>query len=219
MARPDKQTTVIVAHQFETLEQQFDADLLGMWLFLVTEALLFSGAFLALAVYYHLYYDAFSAAAKELHWLLAGFNSAILLTSGLAVALAEQAAEEHKRRLTLLWLSATIALGVTFLCLKGYEYYMEYRAGLMPFLDQPFAFSGPDPHNAMLFYNFYFALTGLHALHMIIGLGALLVMLVLGYRWRESARVARQVRIAGLYWAFVDIVWVMVYCSLYLIGR
>lgn len=219
MTRPDKQTTVIVAHQFETLEQQFDADLLGMWLFLVTEALLFSGAFLALAVYYHLYYDAFSAAAKELHWLLAGFNSVILLTSGLAVALAEQAAEEHKRRLTLWWLSATIALGITFLCLKSYEYYKEYHAGLMPFLDQPFAFAGPDPHNAMLFYNFYFALTGLHALHMMIGLGALLVILVLSYRWRESSRVARQVRIAGLYWAFVDIVWVLVYCSLYLIGR
>ena len=219
MTRPNNQTTVIVAHQFETLEQQFDADLLGMWLFLVTEALLFSGAFLALAVYYHQYYDTFSAAARELHWLLAGFNSVILLTSGLAVALAEQAADQHRRRLTLWWLSATIALGVAFLGLKGYEYYMEYRAGLVPFLDQPFAFSGPDPHNAMLFYNFYFAITGLHALHMIIGLMVLLVMLVLTYRWRESARVARQVRIAGLYWAFVDIVWVLVYCSLYLLGR
>ena len=95
---------------------------------------------------------------------------------------------------------------------------MEYRAGLVPFLDQPFAFSGPDPHNAMLFYNFYFAITGLHALHMIIGLMVLLVMLVLTYRWREGARVARQVRIAGLYWAFVDIVWVLVYCSLYLLA-
>ena len=134
-------------------------------------------------------------------------------------ALAEQAADQHRRRLTLWWLSATIALGVAFLGLKGYEYYMEYRAGLVPFLDQPFAFSGPDPHNAMLFYNFYFAITGLHALHMIIGLMVLLVMLVLTYRWREGARVARQVRIAGLYWAFVDIVWVLVYCSLYLLGR
>ena len=130
MTRPNNQTTVIVAHQFETLEQQFDADLLGMWLFLVTEALLFSGAFLALAVYYHQYYDTFSAAARELHWLLAGFNSVILLTSGLAVALAEQAADQHRRRLTLWWLSATIALGLAFLGLKGYEYYMEYRAGL-----------------------------------------------------------------------------------------
>ncbi len=219
MTRPDNQTTVIVAHQFETLEQQFDADLLGMWLFLVTEALLFSGAFLALAVYYHQYYDTFSAAAKELHWLLAGFNSVVLLTSGLAIALAEQAAEEQRRRPTLLWLTVTIVLGVLFLALKSYEYYSEYQAGLMPFVDQPFAFSGPNPHNAMLFYNFYFALTGLHALHMIIGLCALLVVLVLGYRWRENARVARQVRIAGLYWAFVDIVWVLVYCSLYLIGR
>jgi len=109
MTRPNNQTTVIVAHQFETLEQQFDADLLGMWLFLVTEALLFSGAFLALAVYYHQYYDTFSAAARELHWLLAGFNSVILLTSGLAVALAEQAADQHRRRLTLWWLSATWA--------------------------------------------------------------------------------------------------------------
>ena len=142
-----------------------------------------------------------------------------LMAASLAVALAEQAADQHRRRLTLWWLSATIALGVAFLGLKGYEYYMEYRAGLVPFLDQPFAFSGPDPHNAMLFYNFYFAITGLHALHMIIGLMVLLVMLVLTYRWREGARVARQVRIAGLYWAFVDIVWVLVYCSLYLLGR
>ncbi|MCH2559166.1 MAG: cytochrome c oxidase subunit 3 [Alcanivorax sp.] len=211
--------TVIVAHQFENLEQQFDADLLGMWLFLVTEALLFSGAFLALAVYYHQYHDTFSAAARELHWLLAGANSVILLTSGLAVALAEQAADQGRRRAALLGLLATIALGLVFLAIKGYEYHSEYQAGLMPFLQQPFAYDGPNPHNAMLFYNFYFVLTGLHAAHMVIGLAVLMVIAVLTWRWRDGARVARQVRIAGLYWAFVDIVWVLVYCSLYLVGR
>ncbi|MBM1144000.1 Cytochrome c oxidase subunit 3 [Alcanivorax sp. ALC70] len=211
--------TVIVAHQFENLEQQFDADLLGMWLFLVTEALLFSGAFLALAVYYYQYHDTFATASRELHWLLAGVNSVILLTSGLAVVLAEQAADQGRRRATLLGLLATIALGLVFLAIKGYEYHSEYQAGLIPFLQQPFAYDGPAPHNAMLFYNFYFVLTGLHAAHMVIGLAVLMVIAVLSWRWRDSARVARQVRIAGLYWAFVDIVWVLVYCSLYLIGR
>lgn len=211
--------TVIVAHQFENLEQQFDADLLGMWLFLVTEALLFSGAFLALAVYYHQYYDTFSAAARELHWLLAGVNSLVLLSSGLAVVLAEQAAEQGRRRGALIGLLVTIVLGLLFLAIKGYEYHSEYQAGLIPFLQQPFAYDGPNPHNAMLFYNFYFVLTGLHALHMVIGLMVLMVIAVLAWRWREGERVARQVRVAGLYWAFVDIVWVLVYCALYLVGR
>ncbi|WP_101676050.1 cytochrome c oxidase subunit 3 [Alloalcanivorax mobilis] len=219
MTSRSNRTTVIIAHQFESADQQLDADLLGMWLFLVTELLLFSGAFLAFSVYYHQYSEAFSAAAGELHWLLAGFNTALLLTSGLTVALAEQAAVENNRRATLGLLALTIALGLAFLALKGYEYHSEYRAGLIPFLDQPFAFDGPDPIHAMLFYNFYFTLTGLHALHMIIGLSAMGVILVSGYRWRDRHRVARQVRIAGLYWAFVDIVWVLVYTSLYLVGR
>lgn len=219
MNTPRKETTVIVAHQFETLEQQLDADLLGMWVFLVTEALLFSGAFLAFAVSYHLYFDTFSAAARELHWLIAGFNTVILLGSGLAIALAEHAAEFGRRRSTLLLVALTIALGLVFLAIKGYEYHSEYQAGLIPFLDQPFAFSGPNPHNAMLFYNFYFVLTGLHALHMVIGLGALSIVLFLCWRWRQPRRLARQVRIVGLYWAFVDIIWIVMYCALYLIGR
>lgn len=219
MTSHSDQATIIVAHQFENADQQLEADLLGIWLFLATEALLFSGAFLAFTVYYHQYPQAFSAASQELHWLLAGINTAILLTSGLTVALAEQTAQENNRRATLTLLSLTIALGLCFLAVKGYEYHAEYSAGLIPFLDRPFAYDGPDPLNAMLFYNFYFTLTGLHAVHMVIGLSVLTVILVLGYRWRDPHRVARQVRIAGLYWAFVDIVWVLVYTALYLVGR
>jgi cytochrome c oxidase subunit 3 len=144
-------------------------------------------------------------------------NTALLLTTGLTMALAERRASGGQRQATLLWLAATLLIGVVFLAIKGYEWHHEYTAKLMPVLGLPFDYPDANPQRAELFFNFYYVLTGLHALHMTIGLGLLATVGVLVWRWREPSRNARQVQISGLYWAFVDALWVVVYTLLYLL--
>ncbi len=114
-------------------------------------------------------------------------------------------------------LLGTIALGGVFLAVKAYEWHHEYSLGLMPVLGLAFEYPGEHAQAARMFFNFYYAMTGLHAAHMIGGLGLLMVIAVLVYRWRDPPRIARQVQISGLYWAFVDVVWIFVFTALYLL--
>lgn len=206
-----------LAEQFDDLEQQRRADIMGMWVFLATELLLFGGVFMGFGVYRWLYAEGFGHAAGELDLVLGGINTAILLTSGLTMALAERAVAAGLKRATLTMMGATLALGLVFLSIKGYEYYKEYTEQLVPLPGLVFGYEGPSPENAQMFFNFYFVMTGLHALHMAIGLAIIAVMIAIGSRWRQPDRFERQVRIVGLYWAFVDIVWVFVFTTLYLL--
>ncbi len=203
--------------QFDDLEQQRTTDVLGMWIFLATELLLFGGLFTSYAVLRWHDVDVFNKASHHLDLMLGSVNTAIILTSGLTMAISERLARAQRQRGTLTFLLATIFLGVIFLCLKGYEWHTEAMEGLSPILGLPFVFpDGPDGP-ARRFFSCYYALTGLHALHMTVGLGILSVVAVLVARWRRPGRIARQVRISGLYWAFVDIAWIFVYTSLYLL--
>lgn len=211
--------TAPVASQFETICQQRQADLLGMWLFLATEALLFGGAFMAYTVYHVQFGEAFTTAGSRLHWLLGGANTIVLLTSGLTMGVADQSALAGDRRGALRGMLLTIVLGCLFLVIKGYEYSLEITDHLLPVAGLPFEFDGAHPAGARLFYGFYLTLTGLHALHMTIGILVIASISVLAYRWRNPARVCRQVQLVGLYWAFVDIVWVFVYTALYLVNQ
>lgn len=205
------------AMQFATMEQQRHAGLLGMWVFLATELLLFGGLFGAFAVARMEHTPAFADAAHHLDLTLGSINTAILLSSGLAMALAEQAVKAHNRRLAMAMISMTIALGCVFLGIKGYEWYLEHHHHLMPVLGMTFEYPGVHGQAAEMFFNFYFTMTGLHATHMAIGILALLWVLVNVRRWQEADRVDRQVRTVGLYWAFVDVVWIFVFTSLYLL--
>lgn len=205
------------AEQFEAIGQQREAVLMGIWIFLATEILLFGAVFTGFYIYRIQFAPVFAEAATDLGLLLGSVNTAILLTSGLTMALTERAAFAERRRACLLLLAITIVLGVVFLGIKFYEWYKEYTHHLMPVLGLPFEYSGEHPRKAELFFNFYYLLTGLHAIHMTIGAGLLAVLLWLVARWRESGRVARQVQVMGLYWAFVDVVWVCIFTSLYLL--
>lgn len=211
----DKQFTL--AEQFEEPRQQTEADLLGMWVFVATEVLMFGGLFAGYAVYRLQLGQAFAAASTHLHLWLGAANTVVLLTSGVTMSLTEPAVRHGRRRRLLLLLTATMALGVLFLGIKGYEYSRELQAKLMPILGLPFEYPGAEPEKAQLFFNFYYAMTGLHALHMLVGLGLLAVMTCLAWRWRVPDRLARQIRIAGMYWAFVDIVWLFIFMALYLL--
>lgn len=206
-----------VAEQFNDIDQQIQSNLFGMWLFLSTELLLFGGVFAGFIVYRVIHGEAFAAAAGHLDLVLGSLNTAIILTSGLTMALAEQLIRASRRRATLFMLFATIALGAVFIGIKGYEWYHEYEHHLMPVLGLPFEFPGEHPRQAELFFNFYFTLTGLHGLHMLIGIGLLSVIAVLTWRWRDPPRIARQVQISGLYWAFIDVLWIIIFSLLYLL--
>lgn len=202
--------------QFDDMPQQVRAGLMGMWLFLVTELLLFGGLFAAFAVSRIQHPQVFAEAAHHLDLVLGAINTVLLLTSGLFMALSEKAVASGKRRAGAGFLLGTILLGVLFLGVKAFEWYKEFNHQLMPVLDLPFNYPGDQAPAAEMFFNYYFAMTGLHAAHMLLGIIALGVMAVLVLRWREPARLDRQTRILGMYWAFVDVIWIFVFTTLYL---
>ncbi len=208
--------STIDAH-FDDAAQQQHATLLGMWLFLATELLLFGGLFTAFVVLRVEHAQGFAEAARHLDLRLATVNTVMLLTSGLTMTLAERAVTSRRRGLALIFLAATLALGAVFLAIKGYEWHHEHQQQLMPIMGLPFDYPGAHPRAAQLFFDLYYAMTGLHAAHMLAGLGLLGVMLALVVRWRDHGRLARRTQVAGLYWAFVDVAWIFMFTLLYLL--
>lgn len=202
-----------VAHQFDDAAQQKEASNLGMWAFLATEVLFFGGLFAVYTVYRMLYYDAFVAGSQEMDVLLGAINTAVLLASSLTVALGVHAVQRGNNRGLVRFLGATIALGLVFLVIKGFEYSHKYTEGLIPGVR--FTFEGPD--HSELYFILYFVTTGLHALHMIIGIGIMTAMIIMTRRGRFSPEYYNPIEISGLYWHFVDIVWIFLYPLFYLI--
>ena len=201
-------------HQFDDLQQQEESATLGMWLFLGTEIMLFGGLFLGYAVYRLLYPEAWIQGSHENYIWIGTLNTAILLISSLTMALAVHGAEEERWRLSSYFLIATATLGAIFLGLKFYEYYLHYHHHVIP--GGEFHVEGTLAPQIELFMYFYFAMTGLHATHMTIGIGIVLVMAWLA--WHEKLAYHVPVEVSGLYWHLVDIIWVFLYPLLYLIG-
>jgi len=206
-----------LAHHFDTLEQQAETTTLGMWVFLVTEVLFFGGLFMVYTVYRSWYPTAFAAASHEMVVWAGTLNTAVLITSSLTMALAVNASQAGNRRLLLLFLVMTMALGCVFLGVKAFEYYTEFAEHHVP--GAGFEFEKEYFKPAQIFFSLYFVMTGLHALHMIIGLGIMTVMLIWSYRGVITREYYSPIEISGLYWHFVDIVWIFLFPLLYLIGR
>jgi cytochrome c oxidase subunit III len=210
--------TTAVAHQFDDAEQQRAVSTLGMWVFLAQEIMFFGGAFCAYVTYRALFPEAFGHASVHLDVHLGTFNTAVLIASSLSMALAVHAAQTDRRGRTIgAWLVVTMILGSTFLGVKGYEYAHKFHEGLVP--GPAFTYAGPDAAQAQLFFSIYFILTGLHALHMVIGIGLLAWLLREALRGRYDAAYHAPLENTGLYWHFVDIVWIFLFPLLYLIGR
>jgi cytochrome c oxidase subunit III len=207
-----------LAHQFDDLEQQKEASTLGMWVFLCTEVLFFGGLFLVYTVYRSLYPMEFAASSRELVVWAGTTNTFVLITSSLTMALAVHAAETGERRLLMMFLAVTMLLGCVFLGIKAFEYYREWMEHHIP--GAGFQFSEPRyASHAQIFFSLYFVMTGLHALHMLIGLGIMSVMLWWSWRGIVTKEYYSPIEISGLYWHFVDIVWIFLFPLLYLIGR
>ena len=209
------------------MEQQRDATTLGMWLFLVQEIMFFGGLFTVYLVYRLKYFSAFAAGSNTLDITWGGINTAILIGSSLTMALAVHAAQTGRRKLLVLFLGFTMLLGAGFLGVKAAEYHDKFKYDKIPGPsfkidlnrehDRPFV--GVDPGNAQLFFSLYFAMTGMHALHMVVGLGVLSVLLVKSWKGRFTPEYNSPVELTGLYWHFVDIVWIYLFPLLYLIDR
>jgi cytochrome c oxidase subunit 3 len=206
-----------LAHHFDSLDQQKDAATLGMWVFLVTEVLFFGGLFVTYLVYRAWYPEAFAAASHELDVVLGTINTAVLITSSLTMALAVHAAQLGQRSRLMMFLVLTMILGAAFLGIKSVEYYHKFVEHHVP--GPSFHFEGEYAAHAQIFFSLYFVMTGLHALHMIIGIGIMLVMLWWSWRGTITPEYASPIEISGLYWHFVDIVWIFLFPLLYLIGR
>jgi len=210
--------TTGLAHHFDDLDQQHKAGQLGMWLFLVTEIMFFGGLFAAYAIYRHLYPVAFAEGSHHLDMYIGTFNTIILIGSSVTMVLAVHAAQTGNRRAIVLFLILTILLGGVFLGIKAYEYHHKWTEGMIP--GEGFRHVGKqDPGHVQMFFIFYFVMTGMHALHMVIGVGLLAAAIYVVVKGKVTPRHYAQVDIAGLYWHFVDLVWIFLFPLLYLVDR
>jgi cytochrome c oxidase subunit III len=220
-----------LAHHFENLEQQHEAATLGMWLFLATELLIFGGLFLGYTVYRLAYPNEWAAASHALVVEIGAINTIVLLTSSLTMALGVRAAQVGNRRQLLVCLGLTALLGATFLGIKAYEYYVDYTERLVPnlaFEARDWAQGGEhapadphislDPAKVQLFFMFYYIMTGIHAVHLIIGIALMLVLMLLARRDLFSPLYYDPIEVGGLYWHFVDVIWIFLLPLLYLVA-
>jgi cytochrome c oxidase subunit 3 len=202
--------------QFATPEQQADVAAFGMWVFLATEVLFFGGLILGYAVYRSTYPEAFQEGSPHLDLLLGSINTAVLITSSLTMALAVHSAQEGRSRALIVFLLLTMLIGMGFLGIKGTEYVHKYHENLVPGLR--FDYRGPQAGQVELFLLLYFLMTALHALHLTVGIGILGVLVWLAWRGHFSADYYAPIETSGLYWHFVDLVWIFLLPLLYLIG-
>ena len=202
-----------IAHQFDDAAQQHESSMLGMWIFLATEIMFFGGLFAGYAAYRLMNAAAFEAASRHLDVVLGTLNTAVLLTSSLTMALAVRSAQVGKRRSTVAFLAVTMLLGLAFLGIKGFEYHQKFVDHLVP------GTSFSSPRETEMFFYLYFTMTGLHALHMIAGVGVVSVITILAGRGRFTPAYYTPLEVTGLYWHFVDIVWIFLFPLLYLIGH
>lgn len=227
-------------HHFDTMEQQKEAGTLGMWVFLLTEILFFGGLFFAYTLYRIWYFDAFAAASTSLGLGLGGFNTAVLIGSSLTMAFAVRSAQTNKKTATVNWLILTVILGAVFLGVKVIEYKEKFDHHHVPGPSYIWAEPGHEPAGAadaaaadhgggmspeqlqrttQLFFSLYFTMTGLHALHMIVGIGIILVVAWMAHKGKFDEHYYAPVEMTGLYWHFVDIVWIYLFPLLYLVER
>jgi cytochrome c oxidase subunit 3 len=221
-------------HQFQTLAQQKEAATLGMWAFLLTEILFFGGLFMAYMLYRTWYHDAFRVASTSIALFWGLLNTIVLIGSSLTMALAVRSAQLSRREATVRWLLLTMLLGTIFLGVKVIEYADKFEHHHVPGPNYVWAAEGhevleseshgvsPDAPNFQLhtqiFFSLYFTMTGLHALHMIVGVVLMAVITWMAQKGRFSAEYYTPVEMSGLYWHFVDIVWIIIFAVVYLIN-
>jgi cytochrome c oxidase subunit 3 len=207
--------------QFDTEAQQKDASQLGMWIFLITEIMFFGGMFAVYTVYRNWYPEVFAIASSSLNAVIGAINTGVLLLSSFTMVMAVRAGQLGQQKMIVMFLILTLFFGGVFLGVKAYEWNEKFEEHHIPG-QAAFHLDGVKPYqqgHAQLFFSIYFAMTGLHALHMVIGVGILLTLIAQANKGRFSASYYTPVDVAGLYWHFVDVIWIFLFPLLYLIDR
>jgi cytochrome c oxidase subunit III len=203
-------------HHFTDSEQQHESAKLGMWIFLITEVLLFGGLFVAYAVFRSLNPDMFYQAHKFLNLKLGATNTFVLITSSVTMVLAVRAMEAGNKRATLINLYFTLLLATIFLIIKFFEYSHKFELGQLP--GKFYTFKGVPGTNPHIFFGIYFAMTGLHAVHVIGGMSIITWIAIRTQKGQFSPAYYTPLELTGLYWHLVDIIWIYLFPMLYLIG-
>jgi len=206
-----------VAHHFDTADQQFESNRMGVWLFLVTEILFFGGLFCSFAVFRTWYFDGFYEAHHHLNKIYGAINTLVLITSSLTMALAVRSSQVANKKATTALLAITILCAGIFMCIKYVEYSHKFHEGLLPgaaFHAEGFL----HPKQASIFFAVYFMMTGVHGLHVLIGMGLLTWILIRNQKGHFSGRYYSPVENVGLYWHLVDLVWIYLFPLLYLVS-
>lgn len=202
-------------HHFVNADQQFDAAKMGMWVFLATEILFFGGLFAGYIIYRLWYPELFAEASKELDVLWGTVNTLVLIGSSLTVAMAIKSAQLNQTRNIAINLGITIALAFLFLVIKYFNWMHHFEMGIFP--GEFYNFGGIDHPKARIFFSLYYLMTGLHGIHVLIGIGVMIWLLVKTSKGRFNSEYYTPLEIGGLYWHLVDIIWIFLYPLFYLI--
>jgi cytochrome c oxidase subunit 3 len=210
-------------HHFADMEQQRETASFGMWMFLLTEIMFFGGLFCAYLVYRASYYQAFVEGSQKMNIWLGATNTAVLICSSLTMALGVRCAQLGQKKLMVVLLLLTILFGFGFLGIKAIEYHEHWENHEFPGPNFHFqTISGAPPVDAQhteIYFSLYWAMTGLHALHMVIGIGLVSWLVIAGMRGAYNPEYYSPVDNVGLYWHFVDLVWIYLFPLLYLISK
>ncbi|WP_440999520.1 cytochrome c oxidase subunit 3 family protein [Fodinibius sp. SL11] len=202
-------------HHFVDADQQFDAAKMGMWIFLMTEILMFGGLFAAYIVYRLLHPELFTLASEELNTLWGGVNTVVLLGSSLTVAMAIKSAQLNQKKNIAINLGITLALAAVFMVIKYFEWTHKFHLGIFP--GKFYSFEGINHPQANVFFSLYYLMTGLHGIHVLIGMGLITWLLVRSLKGHFDSEYYNPIEITGLYWHLVDIIWIFLFPLFYLI--
>jgi cytochrome c oxidase subunit 3 len=203
-------------HHFKDMDQQFNAAKIGMWLFLVTEVLMFGGLFIGYGIMHSRHPEAFMAAHHHLNRTLGALNTVVLLLSSFTMVMAVWAAQTSRKKLVILFLLITLLCAGTFMVVKYYEYSHKFHEGLLP--GKFYSHEGDTVPGQFMFFSFYFMMTGLHGIHVLLGMVVISWLLYRAIRGDFSAEYFSPVDITGLYWHLVDLIWIYVFPLMYLIS-
>ena len=204
------------AHHFRDAKHEFDASMLGVWLFLCTEILMFGGLFVAYAIFNNLYPEAFAEGASHLDWKMGAVNTVILLVSSFTMAMGIYYAQRAENQKCVAMLALTLLCGAGFMVVKYFEYTHKIHIGLVP--GDLFSFSGGESSHLALYFSLYFCMTGLHGSHVLVGMGLILWVLLRARKNEFSGKYYTPVEGVGLFWHLVDLIWIYLFPLLYLVG-
>ena len=204
------------AHHFRDAQHEFDSSMLGIWLFLCTEILMFGGLFVAYAIFNNLYPEAFAEGASHLDWRMGAINTVILLVSSFTMAMGIYYAQRTESQKCVAMLAMTLLCGLGFMVVKYFEYTHKIHLGLLP--GELFSFSGAESAQLPLYLSLYFCMTGLHGSHVLVGMGLILWVLLRARKNEFSGDYYTPVEGVGLFWHLVDLIWIYLFPLLYLVG-